>query len=244
MMDKTFWENVRNVWIMQAPPAMHEIRTGSGGPIDPELLNDPWDQEGIPFDMIDYDGAIQAGLTGGEIPLKTGAAAAVLSAHGMTQKTKPARPQLDTETFERHMESKKLPDYVEACRLLKACGLPEQMDRLYGNLIERISVLKESASRFESVYHADLDPFCDYYIPETLQLTASYLEYLSVGIDDQIVKETEKEIMEAGDKLLLAVNDKIDEIYRFASLEIKAKAKALESLMSQDGYVNPEYKIK
>ena len=128
--------------------------------------------------------------------------------------------------------------------MLNACGLPEPMDSLYGNLIERISVLEESASRFESVYHADLDPFCDYYIPETLQLTASYLEYLSVGIDEQIVKETEKEIMEAGDKLLLAVNDKIDEIYRFASLEIKAKAKALESLMSQDGYVNPEYKIK
>ena len=39
------------------------------------------------------------------------------------------------------------------------------------------------------------------------------------------------------------VNEKIDEIYKFASIEIKAKAKALESLMSQDGYVDPNYKF-
>ena len=28
------------------------------------------------------------------------------------------------------------------------------------------------------------------------------------------------------------------------SIEIKAKAKALESLMSQDGYVDPKFKLK
>ena len=39
------------------------------------------------------------------------------------------------------------------------------------------------------------------------------------------------------------MNDKIDEIYKFASIEIKAKAKALESMMSQDGYVDPKFKI-
>ena len=41
----------------------------------------------------------------------------------------------------------------------------------------------------------------------------------------------------------MAYNDKVDEIYRFASMEIKAKAKALESIMSQDGHVDSKYKI-
>ena len=51
------------------------------------------------------------------------------------------------------------------------------------------------------------------------------------------------EIVDAVKKLIIAVNDKIDEIYKFASIEIKAKAKALESLMSSEGYVDSGFKI-
>ena len=80
-------------------------------------------------------------------------------------------------------------------------------------------------SKFEGVYQTDLDQFYDYYIPETLQLTSAYLEYLDAGIGEDIVNETEKEILDALKQLLIAVNDKVDEIYKFASIEIKAKAK-------------------
>ena len=74
-------------------------------------------------------------------------------------------------------------------------------------------------------------------------MTSTYLEYLDAGIGDDIVKETEVEIVDAVKKLIIAVNDKIDEIYKFASIEIKAKAKALESLMSSEGYVDSGFKI-
>jgi hypothetical protein len=66
---------------------------------------------------------------------------------------------------------------------------------------------------------------------------------MDVGIGEKILSETEREVLDAASKLLFAVNDKIDEIYKFASIEIKAKAKALESLMSQDGYVDLNFKI-
>ena len=49
--------------------------------------------------------------------------------------------------------------------------------------------------------------------------------------------------MEALDKLIIGVNEKVDEIYKFASIEIKAKAKALDSVMGQNGYVSPEFKF-
>jgi hypothetical protein len=104
-------------------------------------------------------------------------------------------------------------------------------------------VLQDAIVKFESVYQSDMTQFYGYYIPEALQLTATYLEYLNVGIRDQIIQEAEKEVLDAASKLLFAVNDKIDEIYKFASIEIKAKAKALESLMSQDGYVDSNFKI-
>ena len=153
------------------------------------------------------------------------------------------QPQLDKKRFDELIASCSLPKYAEACRLLRSCELPAEMDELYQTLILRIPVLQESIDKFEDVYQPDMYSFYEYYIPEALQITATYLEYLDVGIGEGILQETEKEVLEAANKLLIAVNDKIDEIYKFASIEIKAKAKALESLMSQDGYVDSKFKI-
>ena len=49
--------------------------------------------------------------------------------------------------------------------------------------------------------------------------------------------------MSSSDGLLVALRDKKNEIYKFGSMELKARSKALESIMSQDGHVSPEYKI-
>ena len=117
------------------------------------------------------------------------------------------------------------------------------MDNLYKELIIRMPTLQQSLDKFEEVYQPDMYQFYEYYIPEALQLTATYIEYLDVGIGERILQETERDVLDAANKLLIAVNDKIDEIYKFASMEVKAKAKALESLMSQDGYVDPSFKI-
>ena len=242
MIERQFWEDAKKVWIVQAPPKIKDIKAGSGGNIDPSLLKDPWDIEGISFDMVDFDGAVQAAFNGGEIPLKPGVVVPN-QAETDPEPEKPKRPQLDTEKFDSLLEKQTLPDYVEACKLLRKCELPNEMDDLYASLIERMPVLQDAIVKFESVYQSDMTQFYEYYIPEALQLTATYLEYLNAGIGDQIIQETEKEVLDAADKLLIAVNDKIDEIYKFASLEIKAKAKALESLMSQDGYVDPNFKI-
>lgn len=242
MIERQFWEDAKKVWIVQAPPKIKDIKAGSGGSIDPSLLKDPWDMEEIPFDMVDFDGAVQAAFNGGEIPLNPGAVVQN-QPEAASEPERPKRPQLDTEKFGGLLEKQTLPDYVEACRLLRKCELPKEMDDLYVSLIEKMSKLHDAIEKFESVYQTDMTQFYEYYIPETLQLTATYLEYLNAGIGDQIIQENEKEVLDATDKLLIAVNDKIDEIYKFASLEIKAKAKALESLMSQDGYVDPNFKI-
>ena len=52
------------------------------------------------------------------------------------------------------------------------------------------------------------------------------------------------EVLDAVEQLLAGVNDKIEEIRKFAAIELQAKAKALESMLSQDGYIAPEFKIK
>lgn len=222
MIEKQFWEEVKGVWIVPAPPKIKVIKAESGGPIDPTLLKDPWELEEVAFDLFDNDGTVQEELQ--ELP-------------------KPERPKLDTEKFDELLEKQTLLDYVQACKLLLQCDLPEHMNELYTTLTERLPVLQDAVAKFEGIYQTDLSQFYEYYIPEALQLTASYLEYLDAGIDESIIQETEKEVLDAANKLLIAVNDKVDEVYKFASMEIKAKAKALESLMSQDGYVDSDFKI-
>lgn len=157
---------------------------------------------------------------------------------------RPRRPQLNKKLFEELIQKRSLSDYTQACRLLRNCELPENMDELFKELMIRLPILQESIDKYAEVYVPDMYQFYEYYIPETLQLTAVYLEYMDAGIGEKILSETEREVHDAAGKLLIAVNDKVDEIYKFASIEIKAKAKALESIMSQDGYVAPSLKIK
>ena len=72
MIDRSFWEEARRAWIVQAPPKIKDVHIGSGGDIDPSLLVNPWDMDEIPFDMVDFEGATRAAFEGGEIPLKPG----------------------------------------------------------------------------------------------------------------------------------------------------------------------------
>lgn len=81
-------------------------------------------------------------------------------------------------------------------------------------------------------------------IPDALQMAASYLEYVDAEIDEAIIKETQKEAAAAMGRLIGAVNEEIEEIYRYAKIEIHAQARALESMMNQDGYVDPDFKIR
>ena len=234
MIDRNFWEEARKAWVVIPPPQIKTVKTGSGGAIDPSFLKDPWDSEEVPFDAIDYDAAVMAVMNGGEISVKI----------PQEQPSVPKKPKLDKDKFDEYMSQQDMPGYIGACRLLLSCDLPDKMDDVYGDLIEQMRILEESLEKFKDVYRTDLDQFYEYYIPEALQLTATYLEYIEIGIDGEIVRETEAEVMQALEKLLLAMNEKKDEIYKFASIELKAKAKALESLMSQDGFVDPAYKIR
>jgi hypothetical protein len=239
MIERRFWEEVKGVWIIKAPPKIKEVKTSDGGPIDPELLKEPWETEEIPFDQIDFEGAVMAAFTGEAMPVKEKGDREAPNSEPEQEK----KPHLNTEKFDALLEKQTISDYVEACKLLRDCELPQEMDEAYQMLIERMPVLQETIVEFKDVYQPDMDAFYEYYIPEALQLAQTYLEYIDVGIGEEILQEMKKEVVDATDKLLLAINEKIDEIYQFASMEVKAKAKALESMMSQNGYVDPEFKM-
>lgn len=238
MIEKQFWINVKEAWIVSAQTKITNVHDDSEGTKDFSMPDDSEDME-VSFDDIDFDRSVESVISGGDFVMKDRQDHVAAKEQTVT----PSRPALDTAAFEQKMGQRTLQGYAEAARLLLHCELPEEINGLYEELILRLPVLQDAVTKFEGVYQTDLDQFYDYYIPETLQLTSAYLEYLDAGIGEDIVNETEKEILDALKQLLIAVNDKVDEIYKFASIEIKAKAKALESLMSQDGYVDPKFKL-
>lgn len=128
------------------------------------------------------------------------------------------------------MANQRIQDYTGALKVIATCRLPLNMHLLYGNLIERIAVLEKTAEKYKDDYQVDLTQFYDYYIPEVVHITTTFLGYIDDRVGKAIVDSAEKEVMAAGETLLLAINEKINEIYKFASIEIKAKAKALEQL--------------
>lgn len=151
---------------------------------------------------------------------------------------------LDKKRFRELIQKGGIPNYVAASRLLLECNLPDEIAQTFRQLVERMPILQDAVTRFDDIYHADMDQFEEYFAPEALKITAVYLDYQAVKPSEKILKETRDGVFLATRKLLQVVNEKIDEIYRFVTIDANAEAKALETLMSQDGYVDPEHRIK
>lgn len=105
-------------------------------------------------------------------------------------------------------------------------------------------VLQDAINKFDDVYHADIDLFTECYAPEAFRITATLLEYEAVKPSEEIIEETRENVIQATRKLILVVDEKIDEIYKFVTIETNAEARALEAMMSQDGYVDSNLKIR
>lgn len=152
--------------------------------------------------------------------------------------------ELDRAEFNTLLEKQGIANYVAACKLLLKCEMPENIRENYNKLVERMPLLQDAVDKFDNVYHADLDQFDDYFAPEALTVTATLVEYEAVKPSEEILQDTRENVYQASKKLLLLVNEKIDEIYKFVTIETNAEARALEALMSQDGYVDPELKLR
>lgn len=151
---------------------------------------------------------------------------------------------LDKKRFYGLIQYGGIQNYIIACGLLLECRLPDEIAQTFRQLVERMPILQDADNRFSDIYHADMDQFEEYFAPEALKITAVYLDYQAVRPSEKILKETRDSVFLATRKLLQVVNEKIDEIYRFVTIDANAEAKALETLMSQDGYVDPEHRIK
>ncbi len=152
--------------------------------------------------------------------------------------------KLNKQLFFELLGKRGIDSYVRACKMLLECDLPDRIRSNYEELIKRMPVLQAAIDEFDKVYHVDMDQFDDFYVPEALKVTATLVEYEIVKPSESILEEVRENVFQATNKLLLVVNEKIDEIYKFVTIETNAEAKALEAIMSQNGYVDSQYKFR
>lgn len=236
MINNKFWKDAASSWAWTAKPDV-QVKTGSGGQISDELLKNPWEimeDDFVDFDEIDHEATMRSMMEGGDVILKEQQAEKPSPSVGI---------RLDMDQFDTYLELETIAGFSSCFRMLRDCGLPDAMTIPFGQIVERMAVLEDAANKFKKVYEADLSIFIECYMPEALNLSVGYVEYRNAKVDEKILTSTQNEVVEALNTLLIGINDKIDEIYKFASIELKAAAKALNANMNMDGHVDSKFKI-
>ena len=258
MIDSTFWKNVKKAWIIEAAPKTADNGRGeSSGDLDGS----------VPFDMLDYDSAFNAMMNGqdyisggletggaglgvggdsavsGGTTAGTGPSAAGAEAGEPVVPAKPKKPPFDSERFAGLVEKGDIFSFSAAFNMLADYGLPMKMEEMFRDIADSMVSLDESIKKFEGIYTPDMSQFYDYYIPEALELASTYVEYASAEIDEEILVLTEKEVLSMAETLITGLNDKKNELYQYGSMELKARAKALESIMGQNGHVKEDDRL-
>ena len=154
MIEKQFWINVKEAWIVAAQPKITNVHADSEGATDFSVPDDSEDME-VSFDDIDFDRSVESVISGGDFVMKDRQDHVAAK----EQTVAPSRPVLDTAAFEQKMGQRTLQGYTEAARLLLHCELPEEINGLYEELILRLPVLQDAVTKFEGVYQTDLDQF-------------------------------------------------------------------------------------
>ena len=255
MIDKAFWQEVNKAWTRESKTSFI-YKSGKSSEFAPELK-----AFGGMFDEVETDGDFELDFGSGGTAGGFGAGGFGTSGYGAGdgsfsvggtgfggagvagRESVEVKPRLDNEQFMAIIEKRNLPSFAEACDMLIACKLPAKMEDVYNNLSDEMRTLQEAITKFTDIYKTDMTEFYEYYIPETLELASAYLEYVNAKVDPAVISETEDELMQSSEKLLIALQDKKSELYKFGSMELKARAQALDSLMSQDGHVSPEFRL-
>lgn len=245
MINNEFWTEAAASWSWEEKTDI-KIVSGNGGKISEEFLEKTGEvvsnEEFVSFDDIKYDVSLEFVATGGEIAIRNNSKENLETILNHVEDTGP-KIIIDMDAFDNYFEMGTLVGFRNCFKLLEKCGLEETLIQKSKELENRIEVLEEAEAKFKKIYQADLSLFIENYIPESLNLVLGYIEYVNVKVSDNILASSLLEVEEVLNALLIGINDKIDEIYKFASIELKATAKALNATMSSNGYVDSKYKI-
>ena len=86
--------------------------------------------------------------------------------------------------------------------------------------------------------------FFTYYIPEVMRLIYSFNEYEKAGVSEERMNPVYDRVMKSIHKVSTAAVQRVDEIYKMATMDTMAKADALQKIIGQDGYAEGDKPLK
>lgn len=128
-----------------------------------------------------------------------------------------------------------LESYIFTLKELGDANLPVDMKSSLAAVSEAIKALVNALEQYPSEASQSYK-FKDYYIPEIINLTNSYIEYNKAGVSDNVIRPVYVKVMNALADVEAAAKQRINEIYQVATMGTKAKADALQRVLGQDGY--------
>lgn len=140
------------------------------------------------------------------------------------------------------IEQSSIKAYLDAWHYITKIKLPEDILVQATNVERQLEKLDKTIAEYPEK-ECETDRFKDCYIPDCLKLVSVYYEKIRIGMDDNSLEIITKKITESMSTLERAIIEKLQEIHRYNLIEASAEAVALTSIMEQDGYVDPIYKI-
>ncbi|MBE6030166.1 MAG: protease Lon-related BREX system protein BrxL [Clostridiales bacterium] len=135
----------------------------------------------------------------------------------------------------KYFEKETLNAYAFSLKIMSQYDLPEEMKISLNEMIDSLDRL-DTALRKNPTYEEQTHRFFTYYVPETMRLIDSYLEYDNVEVADNRLNPVYDEVMNSINQVTKASTQRTEEIYLMATMSTMAKAEALQKIMNQDGY--------
>ena len=93
--------------------------------------------------------------------------------------------------------------------------------------------LENNPSQKDSV-----ERFANYYIPETIGIVMTFVQYVNDNAPEDDMNIVFEKAMESINALNDALDEKVDNIYQYTTMDTIAKADALNEILSHNGYTN------
>lgn len=178
----------------------------------------------------------------------SGVGAAKIAVDKVSANRKKARAGKSIKTYSDKTVEKKLNDLKEVSDLevnkefLKGLSNESAFECKGVNIdacIEKIDNLKKAVEQ-NPEQKESIDRFTSYFIPETIGILMTYVQYVKDDAPEDDQNTVLRKATESIDALIEALDEKIDNIYQYSTMETVAKADALNKILTQSGFKKKE----
>lgn len=114
-------------------------------------------------------------------------------------------------------------------------NLPKELKTAVESVVQKLYGLRKTLEYYPD-RAKEVENFLCYYVPEALRIIISYHRYQGTGLDQATMDKVYKRVMDSVEMVDSAIEIKIKDIYRMATMNTVAQADALQTILGQDGY--------